>query len=1184
MQETQNPPPPLKSVLTQARQRGFALVVTLSLMILLTVIAVGLLSLASISLRSSSQGSALATARANARMALMLAIGELQKQAGPDQRVSGNASLVEAPQNPNWTGIWRTDQKGSQPNWLVSGDKPDPFAPLDDKTSALLLTASKDNADSKELRVPLTKVTGKNAVGNFGWWVGDEGVKARVDLQAPKPVSSPAIVRFSRSRIAPENGIGKAGDDLAVLESRPDLDKRQIVTASTLALAAANLEVPKKYYHDLTTGGATLPVNVVTGGMKTDLSLIFDSSQSSSGLTEEFLGASFKAKTVADAKIQEPSVKNPAKFYFASEISGGGSNPAGPNWGVLYNYAKIWSSVSNQAVPMTALNPRPECDIRTNDWPPNRNVDKGSYKRDIQHTNTSLTPVIGYLQMGFRMRAKPTAVPYIYNGKECTDGYQMQLDMKPVVGLWNPYNVKINATPYRIDWALYPYLRIGLKDKAGKLLSTPRTWMREQWKSGAGSGSTPETSQDRWFQLRTPSIDLQPGEFRLFSVTTNAELADVNDLVSGWNEEGGFVFDLVSSRFDAAAKAGAKIIVPPGSVAWYGDLFLEDLQHEDTPKQFPGGFLDGTSASWITLKANTDNVIHRISDLWLTPRPGQKVGSKDWRIPEQVISVSDATGGKQTSPQVRVEQLAKSPWHIGTWAWNTRTTTEAIDQQSTRGWSDTNVRYAAANPLWDGSKLGSSGKYDGWYFNTPMLGGSWGDPSKPYSKSAVNGDKGPGGRGKVAEGQLGDQEPEASIGGRYQGFGGASTASGLGQNHVVLFDVPRSPLVSIGQFQHAQVSRYSFDPSFAIGASYANPRIPLGSIYSDNFAGVSQFRMTDLSYILNRELWDNYMFSTIGNDYMAGSGSLDKSFPWKDLSTGKMILANPRYRFVPQGGDTSLDKIIKDSGRSAPVKLASRIMIDGGFNVNSTSKAAWKAVLSSMAGFELPVIGLTGTSASWETPAGVRFPRFGHVASKNGWSRDTSGSDPSFWRGYRTLDSKELDQLAQAIVEEVRERGPFRSFAEFVNRNPESSRPADLLKGPLQAAIDRTVNASLPSEVGKSATQPSGAGFSAAITGENQSSGFPGYLSQGDILQCLAPVLGVRSDYFRIVTMGEATDATGKVIARARCEAFVQRLPEFVDSADSPGSLPAEISRSVNRAFGRRFQLVSFRWLDDKNI
>ena len=76
-------------------ERGFALVVTLSLMILPTVLAVGLLSLITISLRSTSSGEAEAKAVANARLAILLAIGELRKEVGDDRRITADASILK---------------------------------------------------------------------------------------------------------------------------------------------------------------------------------------------------------------------------------------------------------------------------------------------------------------------------------------------------------------------------------------------------------------------------------------------------------------------------------------------------------------------------------------------------------------------------------------------------------------------------------------------------------------------------------------------------------------------------------------------------------------------------------------------------------------------------------------------------------------------------------------------------------------------------------------------------------------------------------------------------------------------------------------------------------------------------------------------------------------------------------
>ena len=96
--------------------------------------------------------------------------------------------------------------------------------------------------------------------------------------------------------------------------------------------------------------------------------------------------------------------------------------------------------------------------------------------------------------------------------------------------------------------------------------------------------------------------------------------------------------------------------------------------------------------------------------------------------------------------------------------------------------------------------------------------------------------------------------------------------------------------------------------------------------------------------------------------------------------------------------------------------------------------------------------------------------------------------------------------------------------------------------------------------------------------------GSASYLMQGDVLQSLAPILQVRSDYFRIRTCGEALDASGKVTARAWCEAYVQRRSSYVDPQDQAYKSPGELSLAANQTFGRRYGIVSFRWLSPSEL
>ena len=95
--------------------------------------------------------------------------------------------------------------------------------------------------------------------------------------------------------------------------------------------------------------------------------------------------------------------------------------------------------------------------------------------------------------------------------------------------------------------------------------------------------------------------------------------------------------------------------------------------------------------------------------------------------------------------------------------------------------------------------------------------------------------------------------------------------------------------------------------------------------------------------------------------------------------------------------------------------------------------------------------------------------------------------------------------------------------------------------------------------------------------------GLPGWTRQADVLRALAPIMTARDDTFTIRAYGDARDKSGNITARATCEAVVRRTAEYLDPADLP-ELTGTPTRPINQAFGRRFQLVSFRWLSPAEL
>jgi hypothetical protein len=259
---------------------------------------------------------------------------------------------------------------------------------------------------------------------------------------------------------------------------------------------------------------------------------------------------------------------------------------------------------------------------------------------------------------------------------------------------------------------------------------------------------------------------------------------------------------------------------------------------------------------------------------------------------------------------------------------------------------------------------------------------------------------------------------------------------------------------------------------------------------------------------------------------------------------------------------------------------AALMMVDGAFNVNSTSVAAWKTILSSLSDQEVPAYNLvTGIFDNWQDEREIHFSKF---SAPLGDGFDSTSPSGSFWNGYRTLTEEQVTNLAEAIVDQVKLRGPFRSMADFVNRSLESG--ALGRSGAMQSALDDPsagVNNVTSNDDYTRVAQLDDSVANDRLSG-SQAAGFPGYLTQGDVLQALGPVLTARSDTFVIRGYGDVTDPlSGAVEGAAWCEAVVQRVPEPVgmSSVTKPSDMLVE-----DPVFGRQFEIVHFRWLSENEI
>ena len=462
----------------------------------------------------------------------------------------------------------------------------------------------------------------------------------------------------------------------------------------------------------------------------------------------------------------------------------------------------------------------------------------------------------------------------------------------------------------------------------------------------------------------------------------------------------------------------------------------------------------------------------------------------------------------------------------------------------------------------------------------------------------------------------------------FSGFIGPSHRSGESLKRLIMAYVPLKPLQSLGELQDFDVTQYNYTGPHqynVIGNSHAHPAFapdeisidyafldPEGTTRYD--LAISDIQQYDHSYVMNKVLFDDWFFSSIAPDTINFSSHERRSLEqvYIDHLSGKESLPNQCYQPSQMLSASDAAAVVTadlsaQAGQDPYERIASKLVVDGMFNINSTSVAAWEAVLKHLKDASVPYLDENGEMAL-STGEGHPIAR-GAIAGEGeaGSLVDTSGNDfpeANEFTGFRRFSDEQIEELAQLIVKEVKLRGPFLSLSEFINRRLTSeASEQDLARaGVIEAALlalsesaENNPYAYLLSTADKVSSLPEGDHkfqFPYASYGST-AYGYPGWTRQADILRPLAPILSARDDTFTIRAYGDERDSQGRIKSQAWCEAVVQRVAEFVDPSDAATD---KVARSTSEAgssayinnnnfnLGRKFKIISFRWLEEDEI
>jgi hypothetical protein len=1170
--------------------KGFALVIALGLMSFIVLLLLGITTFVRVESSAAAQSLRLLEARQNALLGGMIAVGELKKQLGPDQRATANAETVSASSpNPLWLGAFQTMDSANPTatreqvrsaslanvEWLVSrpGDASQPADFASDHsgdTDNFIRMGAFTRADNTTIEAFAGKTRISPALtssGSFAWWVSDESQKARVNEVEEESeflsATSQSLADFSTAQKTDLRALDSA--TVADPDFAPGPLQARISRFADLELlpfSPADEWGPLELA--LTSFSESVPVDVTQGRLRQDLSAYLAG-----------LGA-----TISDGQ----------------RIIRGNAND------------------TNYVGPPLALNPD-GADLPTfgliRDW---HNLSTGSRLPQTaaphdgrQHFAPIVTRFLVSHLPGLDYGAERETEPGVY------DPARLLWRFKPAFILWNPYDHVIAASDYLFQ--VNGNMRMVLRSQFNQNNAVGNNMQIASSQHGGApiyavfdsAGGRPqfidfydflvEDGDDllevspgnriRWFNFVVRNLALQPGEVIVLTPASDrpyvnqpaswyfnaANRSQGNLLEADINELNGFIFDPDMEVRDPAQGDGPSPFDDQFGFYWPSQA---DINNGRMYPRFRVWALETATGS--------PQIVQDMSTIF-----DQGTDAFGWRL--------DHAARENNSPLARGwgTNTTNRPAHRITGINDHLNTTQVYQRSFSNHWmglavaGDTSLSRAAVMDLLNISSASAGTTLRDVGIDESLTSRYFLDRGNPGWN--VN-----GAGFKIATNRYGRWSSISFIHPHDESFQDA------GFEFIYSHLRPSvQPLTSIGQLHNVAFSPHVWQPRQPFGSSQPSPfldrELSFGNTAGQSVAGrptTSRTRaaldapnaLIDLPYALNSSLFDRFFVS---------------SLPFAQLTDGNInpatILPNSRLRFVPDQNGNFPTASTLTGDNYAFERSAAHLRVKGGFNVNSTSREAWKLLLSGT--FDRQV----NTQNGGFSNADERFPfaRNAIPYLPENLSRGTRFESEDF-NAIRTLSEEELDALAGAIVEEVKLRGPFLSLADFVNRRliaDSNDEAADWLglAGTLQAAIDKLSH-------NPAIVSPALAGFAgmnrayyqdvpadsvravASIdearrehvaggipTGYNATRyrGGPRYLMQRDLLSALAPLLNVRGDTFTVRAYGESSHGLNGNPASAKCEIVIQRI-----------AAPAEADNLIEPSgpFGRQFQIVAFRWIE----